>query len=211
MRKIIFILLALFLLTGLATAAEDGKKIMGNTDVQYERAIFAGGCFWCMEPPFEKRDGVISVTSGYTAGEKENPTYQEVSAGGTGHTEAVEIVYDPAKVSYKELLDLLWMNIDPTDGGGQFVDRGTQYRSGIYYLNAEQQQLAEASKQALAASGRFKAPIVTEIVAATKFYPAEEYHQDYYKENPIRYNYYRFGSGRDRYLDKVWGEDREKP
>ncbi len=210
MRKIIFILLALFPLTGLATAAEDGKKIMGNTDIQYERAIFAGGCFWCMEPPFEKLDGVISVTSGYTAGEKENPTYQEVSAGGTGHTEAVEIVYDPAKVSYKELLDLLWMNIDPTDGGGQFVDRGTQYRSGIYYLNAEQQQLAEASKQALAASGRFNAPIVTEIVAATKFYPAEEYHQDYYKENPIRYNYYRFGSGRDRYLDKVWGKDREK-
>ncbi|OEU60498.1 MAG: peptide-methionine (S)-S-oxide reductase [Desulfuromonadales bacterium C00003094] len=173
-----------------------------------ELAIFAGGCFWCMESPFEKLAGVLSVTSGYTGGQKLNPTYHEVSAGGTGHTEAVEIVFDPSQISYPQLLETLWMNIDPTDGNGQFVDRGNQYRSGVFYLNEEQRLLAEASKQALEDSGRFDKPIVTEIVAASTFYPAEDYHQDYYKKNPLRYKFYRYNSGRDRFLDEEWGEER---
>ncbi len=174
------------------------------------RAIFAGGCFWCMEAPFEKLDGVSEVISGYTGGAQLNPTYQEVSAGGTGHTEAVEVLYDPQLVSYEKLLEVFWRQIDPTDADGQFVDRGTQYRSDIFYLDAKQQQLAEASKQQLEKTGRFDKPIVTEITAAGKFYPAEEYHQDYHSKNPIRYWYYRGGSGRDDYLDKVWGKDRQK-
>ncbi len=161
-----------------------------------------------MEPPFEKLDGVISVTSGYIGGEKKNPTYGEVSAGGTGHAEAVEVLFDPARVGYERLLEVFWRNIDPTDPGGQFVDRGSQYRSGIFVLDEEQRRLAEASREALEQSGRFEKAIVTEIVAAGTFYPAEKYHQDYYKENPLRYNYYRWGSGRDRFLDKVWGKDR---
>jgi methionine-S-sulfoxide reductase len=173
------------------------------------RAIFAGGCFWCMEPPFEKLGGVISVTSGYTGGEKKNPTYEEVSAGGTGHAEAVQIIYDPKKVDYETLLEVFWQNIDPTDGGGQFVDRGSQYRSAIFILDGTQKRLAEESKERLARSGRFAAPIVTEIGAATTFYPAEEYHQDYYKKNPVRYKYYRWGSGRDQFLDRIWGEGRK--
>jgi len=172
------------------------------------RAIFAGGCFWCMESPFEKIPGVRAVISGYTAGSQLNPTYEEVSAGRTGHTEAVEVQFDPAQISYAELLNVFWRQIDPTDANGQFVDRGTQYRSGIYPLDSEQRRLAEESKRQLAASGRFSKPIVTEIVAAGKFYPAEEYHQDYYQKNPIRYKYYRYGSGRDRFLDQVWAEER---
>ncbi|WP_305044017.1 peptide-methionine (S)-S-oxide reductase MsrA [Geoalkalibacter sp.] len=173
-----------------------------------DKAIFAGGCFWCMEPPFEKLPGVIAVISGYIGGTKENPTYQEVSAGITGHAEAVEITYDPAQVSYADLLEVFWRNIDPTDGGGQFVDRGSQYRSAIFYLDEEQRRLAEESKARLARSGTFSKPIVTQIVPASTFYPAEAYHQDYYKENPVRYQFYRYGSGRDRFLDKVWGKDR---
>lgn len=214
LRKLpIFLLLLAFMLTlGLFTVLEKAplaaEKQMSDEPVNSERAIFAGGCFWCMESPFEKIPGVIEVLSGYTGGEKLNPTYKEVSAGGTGHTEAVEVLYDPQQVSYAELLDVFWMQINPTDAGGQFVDRGTQYRSGIYPLNSEQQRLAEASKQLLAQSGRFAQPIITEIVAAGKFYPAEEYHQDYYKKNPIRYKYYRYGSGRDKFLDQVWGNDR---
>jgi methionine-S-sulfoxide reductase len=202
-------LLCLLIAVGLLAAMEKKTETAGRAAVTTERAIFAGGCFWCMEHPFEKLPGVLSVTSGYTAGSKENPTYRQVSAGGTGHTEAVEIVFDPARISYRQLLEVFWMQIDPTDAGGQFVDRGSQYRSGIYFLDAKQQHLAEESKQQLAASGRFTAPLVTEIVPAGIFYPAEDYHQDYYKKNPVRYKYYRYGSGRDRYLDKIWGEDRE--
>ena len=168
------------------------------------KAIFAGGCFWCMEPPFEKLDGVHAVVSGYIDGHKDNPTYQEVSSGTTGHTEAVEISYDPSKIGFEELLEVFWMNINPTDAGGQFVDRGSQYRTGIYYLNDEQRQLAEASKERLVKSGRFDSPIVTEIIAATQFYPAEDYHQDYYRKNPLRYKWYRFGCGRDRRLRELW-------
>jgi peptide methionine sulfoxide reductase msrA/msrB len=158
-----------------------------------------------MESPFEKLDGVSTVISGYAGGEKVNPTYEEVSSGTTGHAEAVEVRFDPARISYAQLLDVFWRQIDPTDAGGQFVDRGRQYRSAIFYHDDEQRRLAEESKGALARSGRFPAPIVTDIVAAGPFYRAEEYHQDYYNKNPIRYAYYRSRSGRDQFLTKVWG------
>ena len=177
---------------------------MNTSPTKATKAIFAGGCFWCMEPPFKKLDGVHAVVSGYISGHKGNPTYQEVCTGMTGHTEAIEISYDPAKVSYDQLLDVLWMNIDPTDEGGQFVDRGSQYRSGIYYFNEEQRQLAEVSRDKLEESGRFDRPIVTEIVAATRFYPAEDYHQDYYKVSTVNYKLYRYNSGRDQFLKKTW-------
>lgn len=195
----------LLLLAPLALAADPAPDA---PPAQTARAIFAGGCFWCMEHPFDVLPGVISTTSGYIGGHKADPSYQEVSAGGTGHAEAVEIVFDPQRVSYEQLLEVFWRNIDPTDAGGQFVDRGSQYRSGIFYLDEQQRQLAESSKAALAKTGPFKRPIVTEIVAATEFYPAEAYHQDYYQTNPLRYRFYRFNSGRDQFLDKVWGKDR---
>lgn len=207
-------LLAAFLLTIglLAVSQSEPMPATENTVLQaegIERAIFAGGCFWCMESPFEKIPGVIEVLSGYTGGDKVRPSYKEVSAGGTGHTEAVEVYYDPQHVSYQQLLEVFWRQIDPTDAGGQFVDRGNQYRSGVYPLTPQQQRLAEESKRQLAASGRFKQPIVTEIVPAGAFYPAEEYHQDYYKKNPLRYRYYRYGSGRDKFLDRFWGDERK--
>ena len=170
-------------------------------------ATFAGGCFWCMEPPFDELDGVKSTTSGYIGGRKRNPTYQEVSSGRTGHTEAVKIVYDPGKISYAELLKVFWRNIDPLTADRQFCDGGSQYRSGIFYQNEEQQLLAEASRQALIESGRFNKPIVTEITEASKFYRAEDYHQNYYKKNPVRYKFYRFNCGRDKRLAQVWGKD----
>ncbi|OGW38784.1 MAG: methionine sulfoxide reductase [Nitrospirae bacterium GWD2_57_9] len=178
-----------------------------GTAPRLEKAIFAGGCFWCMEQPFEKLDGVQEVISGYTGGRKPNPTYEEVSAGGTGHLEAVEVVYDPAKISYEKLLDVFWKQINPIDAEGQFVDRGEQYRSAIFYHNEEQKRLAEESKQRLEGSRKFDRPIATEIRAAGPFYRAEEYHQDYGKKNPVRYKFYRFNSGRDQYLDKVWGKE----
>jgi len=156
-----------------------------------------------MEGPFEKLPGVKSVTAGYTGGTKANPTYEEVSSGNTGHAEAVEIVYDPAKTKYEELLDIYWDNVDPTQVNGQFADHGTQYRTAIFYQDAQQQRLAEASKAALAKSGRYDKPIVTEIAAAAPFYPAEEYHQDYHTKNPLRYNLYRQGSGRQAYVEKM--------
>ncbi len=200
--------LLLLLICGLATAAVETDTM--NNETKTARAILAGGCFWCMEHPFEKLPGVISVISGYTGGPQANPSYKQVSAGGTGHAEAVEIRYDPTRISYQELLEVFWMNIDPTDAGGQFVDRGSQYRSAIFTLDAGQQRIAEASKSQLEQTGRFDKPIVTEIVPTDTFYPAEEYHQDYYKKNPIRYKFYRYGSGRDSFLDKVWGKAREK-
>ena len=168
-------------------------------------AIFAGGCFWCMEPPFDKLEGVISTTSGYIGGHKLNPTYQEVSAGRTGHTEAVKIVYDPGKVSYPELLDVFWHNIDPTAVDGQFCDWGTQYRSEIFFNSAEQRQQAEKSKAALDELKPFKEPVVTAITKDSVFYPAEDYHQDYYLKNPVRYKFYRYGCGRDKRLEELWG------
>ncbi len=177
----------------------------GATAFEPDTATFAGGCFWCMQPPFDKLDGVISVTVGYTGGSEKNPTYEQVSAGNTGHVEAIEILYDPAKIAYSELLNVFWRNINPTQPDGQFVDRGRQYRSAIFYHNEEQRRLAEASKEALEEADIFRANIVTEILPAGPFYPAEEYHQDYYEKNPIRYKYYRYGSGRDSYLEKQWG------
>lgn len=170
-------------------------------------ATFAGGCFWCMEHPFEKLDGVVEVVSGYAGGHKDNPTYKEVSAGVTGHAESIQITYDPSKITYEELLDVFWRQINPTDTGGQFVDRGFQYRSAIFYHNDGQKEKAEKSKKMLNESGRYEKPVVTEITGFSSFYPAEEYHQDYYKRRPLRYKFYRYNSGRDKYLKKIWGDD----
>jgi peptide-methionine (S)-S-oxide reductase len=170
------------------------------------KATFAGGCFWCMEPPFDKVDGVLSTTSGYIGGTRKNPTYEEVSAGGTGHAEAVEIVYDPSRVTYEKLLDVFWHNVDPLTPNAQFCDHGDQYRSAIFFHDDEQQRLAEKSKKDLEASGRFAQPIVTQIVPAAEFWPAEEYHQDYATKNPVRYGYYRYRCGRDQRLEQLWGK-----
>lgn len=170
-------------------------------------ATFAGGCFWCMEPPFEKLAGVVSVTSGYTGGHQLDPTYEEVSSGETGHAEAVQIIYDSTQISYAQLLSVFWRNIDPLAANRQFCDAGTQYRSGIFYHNDEQKRLAVESKLKLEQTHKFDRPMVTEITAAMKFYPAEEYHQDYYKKNPLRYKTYRTGCGRDRRLKELWGEN----
>ncbi|MDY7036004.1 MAG: peptide-methionine (R)-S-oxide reductase MsrB [Thermodesulfobacteriota bacterium] len=169
-------------------------------------ATFAGGCFWCIEADFEKLPGVKEVVSGYTGGQTENPTYDEVSRGGTGHAEAIQVIYDPKKVSYHTLLDFFWRHIDPTDPGGQFVDRGSQYRSAIFYHDLEQKQEAEASKNALYKSGRFDKPVTTEIVKFEKFYPAEDYHQDFHKTRKLRYKTYRWGSGRDQFIERHWSK-----
>jgi peptide-methionine (S)-S-oxide reductase len=174
-----------------------------------EKAVFAGGCFWCMEAPFDKLHGVVSVISGYTGGKKKNPTYREVSAGGTGHAEAVQIEYDPTKISYDKLLSVYWHNIDPTVKDSQFCDSGNQYRSAIFFTTEEQRIVAQQSKSALEKSKPFKGAIVTEITPAGEFYPAEEYHQHYYKKNPIRYAYYRNGCGRDQRLKELWGSAAE--
>lgn len=167
-----------------------------------EKATFAGGCFWCMEPPFERLEGVLEVISGYTGGAGENPTYEDYAK--KGYAEAVEVTYEPSKITYLKLLDVFWRQIDPTDKGGQFVDRGPQYTSAIFYHNDEQRRLAEKSKEELEKSGRYKKPIITGIIKAAKFYPAEDYHQDYYKRNPVKYKFYRLNSGRDQFLKKIW-------
>lgn len=193
---------ALILLSLLASAS----IAVGADAPRQAVATFAGGCFWCMEPPFDKLDGVISTTSGYIGGHQVDPTYKQVSAGTTGHTEAVEIVYDPDRIGYQELLEVFWVNIDPLDARGQFCDKGDQYRTGIFYHDPEQRRLAEASKRELQDSGRLDGPVVTEITAATTFYPAEDYHQDYYQRNPVRYKFYRYSCGRDQRLEQLWGE-----
>ncbi|HET6371416.1 MAG TPA: peptide-methionine (S)-S-oxide reductase MsrA [Nitrospiria bacterium] len=172
-----------------------------------ETATFAGGCFWCMVPPFDKLEGVISVTSGYTGGHVRNPSYDQVSAGGTGHAEAVQIVYDPGKISYEKLLDIFWHNIDPVAVGHQFCDFGDQYRSEIFYHNETQKKLAEESKATIEKSGRFNEPITTKITSVSAFYPAEEYHQNFYKKSPIRYKFYRYLCGRDQRLQQLWGKE----
>jgi len=174
-------------------------------------ATFAGGCFWCMQPPFDQLKGVLSTTVGYTGGHTPNPTYEQVSAGGTGHAESIQITYDPTKVSYAKLLDVFWHNVDPLTSNAQFCDHGTQYRTVIFFHNEEQRRLAEESKKTLEASGRFKQPIVTEIVPASTFYPAEAYHQEYYRKNPLRYKYYRYTCGRDRRLHELWGKEAGGP
>jgi peptide methionine sulfoxide reductase msrA/msrB len=191
-----------------------GMSMMAIAHDKPQQATFAGGCFWCMESAFEQLPGVITVVSGYTGGSTPNPTYEQVSSSKTGYVEAIEVTYDPQKISYEQLLDYFWQQIDPTDASGQFVDRGSSYVTAIFYHDADQKKLAEQSKQKLAQSGRFKKPIVTEILPAQTFYPAENYHQDYYKKNPIRYKFYRYRSGRDQFLKKVWGShsnDYKKP
>ena len=170
-----------------------------------QSAVFAGGCFWCTESDFEKLDGVISAASGYIGGRVKNPSYKQVSAGGTGHTEAVEVIFDDQTVSYSDLVEYFWKTIDPTDGGGQFCDRGQQYRSEIFYQTEEQRSIAQTSKDALAASGLLKTEIVTQLTPSSRFYPAEDYHQDYYLKNPVRYNYYRWSCGREKRLEELWG------
>ena len=169
-------------------------------------ATFAGGCFWCMEGPFDALPGVVATTAGYTGGSAAKPTYEQVSAGGTGHAEAVQVVYDPARVSYEQLLDVFWHNIDPTVADQQFCDHGNQYRSAIFFHNAAQKQAAEASRDALAAQSAFAGGIKTQIVAAGPFYAAEDYHQDYYLKNPVRYKFYRYNCGRDQRLQELWGK-----
>jgi peptide methionine sulfoxide reductase msrA/msrB len=187
----------------------EGRSNMGAADANIRLATLAGGCFWCVEADLEKVPGVVKVISGYTGGQKEDPTYEEVSSGRTGHMEAIQVSYDPSRITYGELLEFFWRHIDPTDGGGQFADRGPQYRSVIFYHDEEQRELAEKSKEALSRSGKFTKPIVTEIVKFTRFYEAEDYHQDYYKKNPLRYKYYRYGSGRDEFLQTVRGKEME--
>ncbi len=171
-------------------------------------ATFAGGCFWCMEAPFEKLDGISAVLSGYAGGEQPNPKYHDGAAGRTRHMESIQVHYDPERISYGDLLSVFWRQIDPTDGGGQFVDRGNQYRTAIFYHSEEQRQAAERSREELSNSGRYDKPIVTPITEFTNFYPAEDYHQDFYKKSPGRYHQYRAGSGRDEFLDRTWGKDR---
>jgi len=208
------VLITIFLLAGAdagavsaATASPGGSKerdAMQNTS-NLSVATFAGGCFWCIEADFEKVPGVAKVVSGYTGGSHEDPTYENYAD--FGHLEAVQVYYDPQKVSYRELLDYFWRHVDPTDPGGQFVDRGPQYRSAIFYQDDEQKRLAEESKAALQQSGRFDKPIATEIIELSEFYPAEAYHQDYYKTHSTRYKFYRWNSGRDQFLQKVWGNN----
>jgi peptide methionine sulfoxide reductase msrA/msrB len=172
-----------------------------------ETAVFAGGCFWCTEADFEKVPGVTEAVSGYTGGKEVNPTYEQVSGHATGHVEAVKVSFDPSKVSYGQLVEWFWRHVDPTDNGGQFVDRGAQYRSVIFFANTEQQRIATASKQQLGASKHFAEPIVTEILPLGAFYPAEDYHQNYYRDNPLRYSWYRSGSGRNQFIEKSWGKE----
>lgn len=183
---------------------EKEKQTMVDKD-KYKVATVAGGCFWCMEPPFERLEGVVEVTSGYSGGVEINPTYDEVASGRTSHAEAVEIVYDPEKISYEKILEVFWMNIDPTQADGQFADRGKQYRTAIFYHDDEQKMIAEDSKKKLEESGKFDKPIVTIIEPFKSFYKAENYHQDYYKKNSMHYKMYRKGSGREGFIEKTWG------
>jgi peptide methionine sulfoxide reductase msrA/msrB len=190
-----------------ATQPSTGKTTdMKTNPDDLKKATFAGGCFWCSEADFEKADGVVEVISGYTGGKTENPSYEEVSSGRSEHLEAVQVVYDPARITYKELLNVFWRHVDPTDPGGQFVDRGAQYRTAIFFHDEDQRRQAEASREELERSGRFKKPVVTEIRPLTRFYAAEGYHQDYYKKNALRYSLYRQGSGRDQFIQGVWGK-----
>ena len=184
-------------------APSGGALHAASSNTETAKATLAGGCFWCMEPPYDELDGVLATISGYAGGKKKNPTYEEVSTGTTGHTEVVQVIYDPKKITYSRLLEVFWRNIDPLTPNRQFCDAGSQYRSAIFYHDENQKRLAQASKEAV--SKRFDKPIVTEIVPAAEFYPAEEYHQDYYKKNPIRYKIYRYGCGRDQRLEELWG------
>ena len=194
------------IIAGCSTSSGDSSPLAPAAG-KLEKATFAGGCFWCMEHPFDSLPGVLSVTPGYTGGTKKDPTYEEVSAGGTGHAESIRIIYDPARIGYAKLLQVYWHNIDPTVKDRQFCDVGHQYRSAIFYHNGEQRRLGEESKAALEKSNPFKGGIMTEITPAGEFYPAEEYHQHYYRKNPLRYKFYRAACGRDHRLGELWGSE----
>ncbi len=202
-QTVLSILTVAVLLIGAGTIQSTSQAASDST---FNKAYFAGGCFWCMEEAFEKVEGVRSATSGYMGGTVSNPTYEEVSAGRTGHAESVEVVYDPVKVSYQKLLDAFWKNIDPITPNAQFCDHGSQYRSAIFFQTDEEKRASDTSKQAVEQSKRFKEPIVTQIVMASQFYLAEEYHQDFYKKNPIRYKLYKYNCGRAQRLEEVWGK-----
>ena len=212
MKSIVLIgisIVCMLVLVGFQKSNNVKEKMDTNMEKKYEdlsKATFAGGCFWCVESDFEKYDGVVEAISGYAGGQTQNPSYKEVSSGGTGHAEVVQIIYDPQKITYSELLDIFWRHVDPTDPNGQFVDRGSQYRPAIFYHDEEQKRLAEDSKRKLESSGRFDKSIETEIVPIADFYKAEDYHQDYYKKNPLRYKFYRLNSGRDQFLKKAWAK-----
>jgi len=206
------IVLAVYLISGFGIGRPaPGTDAAAEPATDTALATFGGGCFWCMEPPFEGLEGVIDVVSGYTGGEVENPSYQQVVSGGTGHYEAVQVTYDPEIISYQDLLYVYWRQIDPTDAGGSFVDRGSQYRSAIFYHSPGQKRAAERSKRELDQSGRYEDPIVTEILPAETFYLAEEYHQDYFEKKTLQYKAYRSGSGRDQYIEQVWGDNTQLP
>jgi peptide methionine sulfoxide reductase msrA/msrB len=207
MKRLIWVLCAVPLLVGFAVTSKEMEAEMQDGSESLEIATLAGGCFWCVESDFEKIEGVKEVVSGYTGGETENPTYKQVCSGSSGHLEAVQVIYDPTRVSYSEILDIFWRHIDPTDAGGQFVDRGPQYASAIFYENEDQKRIAEQSKAELAASGRFDKPIATEIRPISEFYEAEEYHQDYYKKSSAHYMMYRSGSGRDQFIQAAWADE----
>ena len=204
MRKMILISLAVAILAfgGLIATPKGGHA---DVNVQLTKATFAGGCFWCMEEAFESVEGVVSVVSGYMGGQVENPTYEQVSAGGTGHAESIEVTYDPNKVTYPKLLEVFWRNVDPTTPNAQFCDHGNQYRSVVFYHDENQKQLIDLSKEKIEHTKSFPESIVTEIVPASEFYPAEEYHQDFYSKNPIRYKYYKWSCGRAKRLEQLWG------
>lgn len=210
MRKLMTILMVVALVAigrhQVQSMDHASPEAAANKGGRQAAAVFAGGCFWCTESDFEKIDGVIEAISGYTGGKEANPSYKQVASGATGHAEVVKVIYDPDRISYAELLEIFWRHVDPTDDGGQFVDRGYQYRSAIFYADETERRLAEASRDRLANSGRFDKPIVTEIVPLGEFYTAEEYHQDYYKTNPMRYKWYRSGSGRDQFLKRTWAD-----
>jgi len=208
MNNFLLLLSGMFLFFVFIVLAVPGNILAASNQSRAAKATLAGGCFWCMEKPFEQIDGVFSVTSGYTGGRSENPTYSNYGAG--GHIEAVEIAYDPGRVTYEELLDIFWRQIDPTDAGGQFADRGHEYSSAIFYHSDEQKKSAELSRQNLEKEKVFDKPIVTPIIPAAVFYNAEDYHQDYYRKNPLRYKVYRYGSGRDKFLEKTWDEKERK-
>jgi len=199
-------LLALLLIFAGSWVFAEKMQASDEANDQTATAIFAGGCFWCMEPPFDKLEGVISTISGYSGGHTENPTYKQVSSETTGHYEVLKVTYDPNKVDYETLLNVFWHNVDPLDPSGQFCDKGESYRTAIFYNSDEQKKLAESSKQKLVDEKIFQQEVVTEILEAKKFYPAEDYHQDYYQKNPLRYKYYRFSCGRDERLEELWKE-----
>ncbi|GAB6193615.1 peptide-methionine (R)-S-oxide reductase MsrB [Desulfocastanea catecholica] len=200
------IIVAVLLVLAMTAFASNDQQATSK----HKTAVFGGGCFWCMEPPFEQLDGVVEVMAGYSGGEEENPTYEQVSSGRTGHIESVRVVYDPEKITFKELLDTFWRYIDPTDPGGQFADRGDHYKTAIFYNNDEEKKIAEQSRAELEASGVFTRPIATALRPAQPFYPAEEYHQDYYKKNVFHYEAYKVGSGRAGFLERTWKDQPQK-